>query len=67
MTDVRSQLLALRALHGAETPIGQRCSNLLEQTENYLKETDEDARKNLAVAIERQMAGLSKLCRGNYS
>lgn len=37
MTDLqktRSDLTLMRAKHGAETPIGHRCSNLLEMLEN---------------------------------
>lgn len=70
MTDdfkqTRRDLIALRKKHGADSPIGHRCSNLLEQTENYAKETDRDARKRLAAGIERQMAGLSALRRGQH-
>lgn len=66
MTDLaqtRSDLTTLRKAHGADTAIGHRCSNLLELLENYGKETDSDARRNIAAGIERQMADLAALRR----
>lgn len=40
----RRDLIALRVKHGADTPTGHRCSNLLEQLENRAKSTDADWR-----------------------
>lgn len=45
---IYAQLDALRAKHGADTPIGHRCSNLIEQL------------KNLGVATGGQRALLAR-------
>jgi hypothetical protein len=56
MTDfreTRALLIDLRAKHGAETPIGRVCSNLLEVTENHSKTEDPEQRHQLMTSIER--------------
>lgn len=65
--DVREMLGDLRRQHGAESPIGYRCTNLLEQLERLAKETDGIARANIGSGIKRQMADLASLRRGNHS
>ncbi len=62
---VRHDLIAIRAEHGHDSPIGHRCSNVLEQLENFVRAYDPDQRRRLDAAIMRQMAELSTLCRGN--
>ncbi|MBR1133278.1 hypothetical protein [Bradyrhizobium iriomotense] len=41
-TATRSMLKKLTMEHGAETPVGRACHNLLEMTENFQKSTDAD-------------------------
>jgi hypothetical protein len=59
----RKQLDALRAKHGADTPIGHRCSNLLEQLKNLDGATGQQ-RKDLEKFIAQQMADLERLFSG---
>jgi hypothetical protein len=33
----RRRLIAMRKRHGADSPVGHRCSNLIEQLQNYQK------------------------------
>lgn len=61
--DVHNQLIDLRRQHGAESPIGWRCTNLLEGLERYSKETDLVARQNIAAGIARQNGDLARLLR----
>lgn len=58
-------LRTMRRRHGAETPIGHRCSNLLEQLENYAGSQDRDQRAQLRQNIAWQIAGLAELTAGN--
>ncbi len=63
MTDVhtiRKQLDALRVKHGADTPIGHRCSNIIELLKAHGIATG-FRKAYLAFYIERQMAGLAAL------
>jgi hypothetical protein len=53
------QLDALRARHGADTPAGHRCSNLIEQLKN-LDSAAGEQRRNLEKSIARAVADLSK-------
>ena len=53
----RRSLIAMRVKHGAESPIGHRCSNLIEQLQN-LETATGDQRANLQKAIAQQLAGL---------
>ena len=56
----RRDLLALRAKHGAETPIGHRCSNLIGILDS-MKTATGDQRSGLAKNITDQMADLERL------
>jgi hypothetical protein len=56
---MRKQLDALRARHGADTPAGHRCSNLIEHLKNLDGATGEQ-RRNLEKSIARAVAYLSK-------
>lgn len=68
---IRKQLNALRIKHGDDTPIGHRCSNLIEQFDNLPPGPDErieyltpdwmiKQRADLLKGIEKQLAGLSR-------
>ena len=61
MTAVRKRLSTLRTRHGADSPVGHRCSNLIEQLKNYETETDPEAREQLKKNIAKSIAGLAKL------
>lgn len=54
----RRQLIAKRNSAGANTPIGHRCSNLIEQLENLQTATG-DQRTHLIASIQKSMAGLA--------
>ena len=56
----RRDLIATRAKHGAETPIGHRCSNLLGMLDS-MKTTTDDQRTGLAKNITDQMTDLEQL------
>jgi hypothetical protein len=58
--DVRA-LTAMRARHGADSAIGHRCSNLVEQIRTYGKTRDEGTRARLEKNIHRQMTDLAGL------
>lgn len=60
-TETRSMLKKLAMAHGADTPIGRACHNLLEMTENYAKTTDADQQIQLKANIEREKARLNDL------
>lgn len=57
---LRKSLDALRVKHGADTPIGHRCSNLIEQLKNLDKVTGQQ-RKDLEKNIADSVADLAKL------
>lgn len=59
--ETRSMLKKLAMAHGAETPIGHACHNLLEMTENYSKEIGSDQRQQLRSNIEREKTRLNLL------
>ena len=59
--DIRRDMIAMRAKHGAETPIGHRCSNLIEMIPNYEAETNREARCLLAAGIQKQTSELGRL------
>ena len=60
--DVRRDLLALRKKrHGAESAVGYRCSNLIEQLQNWAKITDPDQRRALEKNIGQSVADLARL------
>lgn len=60
LANVRKQLDALRAKHGADTAIGHRCSNLIEQLKSLQSATG-DQRKGLEKRIAKSVAELAKL------
>lgn len=60
LSAIRKQLDALRAKHGAGTPIGHRCSNLIGQLRNY---EHTDNRAGLAKKIAQSMADIERLSR----
>lgn len=60
-TETRSMLKKLAMAHGADTPIGHACHNLLEMTENYAKSRDPDQQIQLKANIEREKARLNDL------
>lgn len=60
---IRKSLDALRARHGADTPAGRRCSNLIEQLKNLDGATG-DQRRNLEKSIARAVADLSRRSQG---
>jgi hypothetical protein len=57
---VRAQLDALRAKHGADTPIGHRCSNLIEMMKNRETATP-DLRRDLDKYITAAVEDLARL------
>ncbi len=61
---VRTSILKARDQHGANTPAGRRCSNVLEQLENLAKTTDRDQRAKLERDIQIQMTELASLSKG---
>lgn len=58
-SETRSMLKKLARAHGAETPSGHGCHNLLEATENYAKSEDAEQRRQLIASIERQKTRLN--------
>lgn len=56
--DTRRKLIAKRNEVGANTPLGHRCSNLIEQLEN-LREAAGDQRTHLIKSIQKSMADLA--------
>jgi hypothetical protein len=60
-TETRSMLKKLAMAHGADTPVGRACHNLLEMTENYSKTRDADQQIQLKASIEREKARLNDL------
>jgi len=65
-TETRSMLKKLAMAHGADTPIGHACHNLLEMTENFAKAPDQsqDQRSQLKANINRELARLEDLKKG---
>lgn len=57
----RSYLTLMRARHGADTPAGYRCSNLLEQLEILATATDPGQISRLRTDIKIQMDELSEI------
>lgn len=55
--DIRRALTAKRVAAGANTPIGHRCSNLIELLDNYRGSAGDD-RIRLEYLIRKQMAEL---------
>lgn len=59
LENARRDLIAKRAAAGADTEIGHRCSNLIEQLEHYQNATG-DQRTNLAKSIRLSLAELAE-------
>lgn len=57
---VRRRLDAIRAWHGADTPTGHRCSNLIEMLKNY-ETAPPDLRQDLKKFIADSVADLARL------
>lgn len=60
---IRKSLDALRAKHGADTPVGHRCSNLIEMLKNLDGATGQ-RRKDLEKNIADSVADLARLSSG---
>lgn len=56
----RRELIAMRVKHGAETPVGHRISNLIEQCEN-LRTAEGEQRANLIRSIDKSVAEIKAL------
>lgn len=63
LENTRRSLIAMREKFGADTPEGHRCSNLVEQLQNYAGATGEQ-KAHLEKSISQQMEKLSKLSSG---
>lgn len=57
---IRKHLDAMRAKYGAESPVGHRCSNLIEQLKNHQGATGEQ-REFLEKKIAKSVADLARL------
>ena len=59
----RRDLIALRVKHGADTPIGHRCSNLIEQIKSYRSKVarDDFGADVIQRLIKRSMTELQSL------
>ncbi len=62
LTETRSDLKKTAMKHGADTPIGHACYNLLEMTE-ILPTAEGDQRRHLVANIARQQAHLASALR----
>jgi hypothetical protein len=60
LEDTRRKLIAKRVAAGADTPIGHRCSNLVELLDNYGKAESEEQRDHIEASIRKQMAALAE-------
>lgn len=60
LENTRRKLIAMRVEHGADTPLGHRISNLIEQIEN-LKDAEGVQRENLIKSIDKSMADIKAL------
>ncbi len=58
--NARRDLIAKRTAAGADTPIGHRCSNLIEQLDAY-RTAEGDQRANLAKSIKLSLTELAGL------
>ena len=61
LQNTRRDLVAMRNKHGKDSPIGHRCSMLIEQLKNLKSVESEDQRKSLTASIQRTMDSLAKL------
>jgi hypothetical protein len=60
-TETRSMLKKLAMAHGADTPIGHACHNLLEMTKNWMKSKDPLQKEQLGRNIERELVRFERL------
>jgi hypothetical protein len=62
---IRKQLDAMRRKHGADSPIGHRCSNLIGQLDHLKNYEDMSGkqRADIEKAITKSVADLAKLAR----
>lgn len=60
LENTRRELIAMRVKHGAETPVGHRISNLIEQLEN-LRGAEGTQRENLIKFIDKSVAEIKAL------
>lgn len=60
LEDTRRILIAKRVAAGADSPIGHRCSNLIEMLENY-RTAEGEQKANLAKSIQQTMTELKLL------
>lgn len=60
LADYRSKLTKIRKARGADTPIGHRCSNILEQLEHWAAASGEH-KIALGKKIELQMSEIEQL------
>lgn len=58
--NTRRELIAMRVKHGAETPVGHRISNLIEQCEN-LRTAEGEQRANLIKFIDKSVTEIKAL------
>lgn len=58
--NARRELTAMRDKHGADTPVGHRISNLIEQVEN-LRSAAGEQRDNLIRNIQKSMDDIKRL------
>ena len=56
LENTRRELIAMRVKHGADTPVGHRISNLIEQLEN-LRTAEGTQRENLLKFIDPCLSG----------
>lgn len=61
LENTRRKLIAKREAAGADTPLGHRCSNLIEQLQNYAKAESEDQRERLRASIQKSMSEIAGL------
>jgi hypothetical protein len=72
LENARRKLTALRDAHGADTPMGHRCSNLIEMIQNMPPEPKDrieylehpavgSQRANLIASIEKTMAEMAAI------
>ncbi len=64
LTALRADLRDMRKRHGADSPIGHRCTNLAQMFDAYATCHDEDRRDQLEKNIRRQWADLVGLTGG---
>jgi len=58
LENARRDLIAKRVAAGANSEIGHRCSNLIEQLEHY-RTAEGEQREHLAKSIQRSLAELA--------